>query len=109
MHEKLKISCWLDGDTSIDFERMALVLKASQYAKSRPRQQSILVAASILVLDAAMKKFTEASGKRYPTIVELLEFAGVSKQDIVRLLKIPDEKSMEPIAAAISSGLKKVT
>lgn len=108
-NEMLKIGCLLEGDSAIDFERLSMVLKVGQYGSTRPKQQAAMIGAAMLVLDATKQKCTEMTGKRYPTLVELLEFAGIAKSDINKLLGIhepPGVDSIAPLAAAIAGAGK---
>lgn len=105
--DKTKISCLLEGDRATDFEQLVMVLKVGQYAETRQKQQSLMVGAAILALDMAKQKYTEATGKRYPTLVELLAFAGVAQQDLQNLLglsELPSEASVAALAASITKA-----
>lgn len=102
-----KISCLLEGDRATDFEQLMMVLKVGQYAETRQKQQSVMIGAAILTLDVAKQKYTEATGKRYPTLIELLAFAGVAQQDIQNLLglsELPSEASVAALAASITKA-----
>lgn len=84
--ETLKIACVLEGDSAIDFERLSMVFKSQNYAQNRAKQQAVLVGASMLILDAMMQRYTVETGKRYPSIEEVLEFAGCRAQDVANVL-----------------------
>lgn len=106
-NEALKISCILEGDRAIDFERLSMEFKAGQYKLSRSKQQSAMIGAAMLVMDATKQKCTQATGKRYPTLVELLVYAEISPQDINNLLGVDDsagEESIASLSAAIASA-----
>ncbi|MDR8878071.1 hypothetical protein [Burkholderia multivorans] len=85
----MKLSCHLEGDSALDFERVAMMLKVSKFAPNRPKQQSTLVSAMLLLTDAVMAEFAQRTGRRYPELAELLESAGVKRADIARLLQEP--------------------
>lgn len=111
-NEALKVSCVLEGDSAIDFERLAMEFKVGQYAGTRPKQQAAMIGVAMLVLDASKQKCTAATGKRYPTLVELLEFAGIQRNDINKVLGLvepPGEGDIAPLAAAIAGAGKKDT
>lgn len=82
----LKVSCLLEGDRAIDFERLSMEFNAGQYRLSRSKQQAAMIGAAMLVMDATKQKCTAATGKRYPTLEELLVFAEVEQRDICNLL-----------------------
>lgn len=106
-NDVMKIGCSLEGDSAIDFERLSMVLKAGQYGVTRPKQQAAMIGAAMLVLDATKQQCTQTTGKRYPTLAEVLEFAGIAKSDINKLLGInepPGEDSIAPLAAAIAGA-----
>lgn len=105
----MKINCVLEGDSVIDFERLSMVLKVGQYKETRQKQQAAIIGAALLILDASKQKYTLETGKRYPTLVELLEYAGIARPDINELLGIvepPSDASIASLAAAISGGEK---
>lgn len=107
--EITKISCIIEDDCSIDFERLSMVFKVGQYASNRQKQQSVMIGAAMLVLDATKQKCTDATGKRYPTLVELLEFAGIAQQDINKLLglnELPSEGSIASLRGTVVDGGK---
>lgn len=102
-----KINCILEGDRATDFEQLLMVLKVSQYANTRQKQHSIIVGAAMLVLDATRLKYTESTGKRYPTLIELLEFSGIAQNDIKKLLnlsELSEEGDITALASAINSS-----
>lgn len=106
-NEALKISCYLEGDRAIDFERLSMEFKAGQYKLSRSKQQSAMIGASMLVMDAIRQKCTQATGKRYPTLIELLVFAEIPLRDINNLLGTSEtvsEESIASISASIASA-----
>lgn len=110
--EALKISCVLEGDSAIDFERLAMEFKVGQYAETRPKQQAAMIGVAMLVLDAGKQKCMAATGKRYPTLVELLEFTGIRRNDINKVLGLiepPGEGDIAPLAAAIALAGKEET
>lgn len=82
----MKLNCHLEGDSALDFERLAMTLKVSNFAANRPKQQATLVSAMLLVMDAALAEFAQKTGRRYPELAELLESAGVKRTDVARLL-----------------------
>lgn len=105
--DSTKISCLLEGDRATDFEQLMMVFKVGQYAPTRQKQQSVMVGAAMLVLDAMKQKYTEATGKRYPSLVELLAFSGIAEQDIKNLLglvELPSEASVAALAASIKGS-----
>lgn len=107
--DSIKISCLLEGDSATDFEQLLMVLKVGQYAPTRQKQQSAMVGAAMLVLDATKQKYTEATGKRYPTLVDLLKFAGIAQQDIKNLLglsELPSDESIASLTASITGPNK---
>lgn len=85
--ETLKVSCILEGDSAFDFERIAMVLKVQTYAQNRQKQQAVMVSASMLAFDALIRRFIEETGKRYPTMDEVLSFAGCRESDIDNVLR----------------------
>ncbi|MDH0342095.1 hypothetical protein [Chromobacterium haemolyticum] len=99
--ETLKIACVLEGDSAIDFERLSMVLKSQNYAQNRPKQQAVMVGASLLVLDSMMRRYSDETGKRYPTIEEVLEYAGCREIDVATVLNKPikNEQGQVPIEA----------
>ena len=106
-NEALKISCVLEGDRAIDFERLSMEFKAGQYKLSRSKQQAAMIGAAMLVMDSIKQKCTQATGKRYPTLVELLVFAEIPQRDISNLLGTTgtvDEESIASIGTAIASA-----
>ena len=106
-NEALKISCYLEGDRAIDFERLSMEFKAGQYKLSRSKQQAAMIGASMLVMDAIRQKCTQATGKRYPTLTELLVFAEIPQRDINNLLGTSEtvsEESIASISASIASA-----
>jgi len=111
-NEAIKVNCVLEGDSAIDFERLAMEFKIGQYAGTRPKQQAAMIGAAMLVLDANKQKCAAATGKRYPTLVELLEFAGIQRGDINKVLGLvepPGEGEIGSLAATIAGAGKKDT
>lgn len=102
-NDSTKINCILEGDRATDFEQLLMVFKVGQYAATRQKQQSVMIGAAMLVLDATKRKFTESTGKRYPTMVELLEFAEIAEQDIKSLLGLSELPNVESIASLTAS------
>ncbi|MFM0265625.1 hypothetical protein [Paraburkholderia sediminicola] len=82
----MKLNCHLEGDSALDFERLAMTLKIGNFAPGKPKQQATLVGAMLLVMDAALTEFAEKTGRRYPELAELLESAGVKRTEVARLL-----------------------
>lgn len=108
----LKVSCVLHGDNAIDFERLLMEFKASfkssQYGNARHVQQAALIGTAMLVLDANKRQYAETTGKRYPTLVELLEWLGIPRTDINKALGIPDfpdASTLEPLTEAIAQSI----
>lgn len=93
--ETLKIACVLEGDSAIDFERLSMVFKSQNYANNRPKQQAVMIGAAMLVLDAMMQRCSAETGKRYPSIEEVLEYAGCRTADVDKVLN----KAIVPIDA----------
>lgn len=85
--ETVKVSCLLEGGSALDFERLQMMFKAQAIMPSRSKQQSLLIGAALLVLDAETRRFADSSGRSYPTLGEVLEFAGCRKGDVEALLK----------------------
>lgn len=109
-NDALKVNCVLDGDSAIDFERLAMEFKIGQYAGTRPKQQAAMIGAAMLVLDAMKQRCVAATGKRYPTLAELLEFSGIQRNDINKVLGLtepPSDGDIAPLAAAIAGASKK--
>ncbi|MCM3609160.1 hypothetical protein M4D49_27120 [Cupriavidus pauculus] len=104
--ETLKVSCVLEGDNAIDFERLSMVFKTQSRAPNRPKQQALMVSASLLALDAVLRKFAEEKGKRYPSLAEVLEFAGCRRADVEKLLNgetAPESMPLDALRGAIRS------
>lgn len=107
--DMMKISCVLIGDCAIDFERLSMVLKVGQYGMSRPKQQAAMIGAAMLVLDATQRAYAKETGKRYPSLAELLEFAGIARTDINKLVGVvdlPDESTIGSLATAVAKSGK---
>lgn len=102
-NEILKINTSIADDAAIDFERLQMVFKVPQYAKSKQRQQSIMIGAGMLVLDAMKEKCAQNTGKRYPSLQEVLEFSGIPKTDIEKLLG-NDDGIINPLAEAVAKS-----
>lgn len=104
--ETLKVSCLLEGDSAIDFERLSMVFKAQNHAPSKPKQQAVMVSAALLALDAVLLKFADETGKRYPSLDEVLNFAGCRKVDVEKLLNggsTTDSVPLDALRGAIKS------
>lgn len=106
-NEALKVSCVLEGDRAIDFERLSMEFKAGNYKASRSKQQAAMIGAAMLVLDSVKQKCAHETGKRYPTLVEVLAYAQVPNSDINCLIGVSDavgEESIASISAAIGAA-----
>lgn len=84
--ESVKVSCTLYGDEAIDFERLHMTFKTSSFAPNRSKQHALIISAGMLVLDALSAKYGDQEGKRYPSLEEVLKFAGCRERDIEKLL-----------------------
>jgi len=101
-NEILKINTSIVDDAAIDFERLLMVFKIGKYTKSKQEQQSIMIGAAMLVLDATKEKYAQSSGKRYPTLQEVLEYVNISQADIDKLFGNNDG-ILTTLTAAVAS------
>ncbi len=102
MHaDNLKIGCTLEGDNAIDFERLSMVFKMPSRAPTKQKQQALMIGASLLALDAAMRKYSEETGKRYPSLEEVLMFAGCRPPDVDKLLNGSPAAGVDALKGAI--------
>lgn len=109
-NEVLKVSCALEGDSAIDFERLLMEFNVKQYAGTRPKQQAAILSAALLVLDATKRNYTVSTGTRYPTLVDLLTFVGIPRSDVNKALGLvdpPGEAEVAHLAAAVAAADKK--
>jgi hypothetical protein len=111
-NESHKVSCLLEGDSAIDFERLSMVFKVAQYGQNRPKQQAIMIGVAMLVLDAVKQQCVQQTGKRYPSLIEVLKFIGISDSDIHKALgrvDMPGDDEISSLAAAIANTAPQVS
>jgi len=100
--ENLKINCTLAGDSAIDFGRLALMFKVPTLVTSKQEQQALMLRALLLSFDATVRKFSVETGKRYPSLEEVLEWNGCSLQDIKQLTPESPVAGMDAVKSAIA-------
>ena len=105
--ENVKISCTLTGDSAIDFERLSVMFKVQGLASTRQEQQAMMIRASLLALDASTRKCSEATGKRYPRLEEVLDWNGCSVKDIQKLLLGSPVAGVDAVKSAIAREAKR--
>ena len=85
--ENMKISCNLEGESARDYEMMALLFKVQNIAPNRSKQQSLLISAALLALNALADRYSDNTGNRYGALEDVLKFGGCRVSDIEKLLK----------------------
>lgn len=119
VEDTVRIACTLEGDSAIDFERLLMELKVQQMAPTKQKQHAMLVAVALLVLDACKRSYSSESGKRYPSVEEVLRFAGVGDKDAQRVreailhsgkdqmaAKGPESASESPSGPGVDAGTR---
>ena len=101
--ENLKISCNLEGESARDYEMMALLFKIQNIAPNRSKQQSLLISAALLALNALADRYSDNTGNRYGALEEVLKFGGCRAQDIEKLLKT-SPAAIDAIQGAIGTN-----
>jgi len=100
--ENLKINCTLTGDSAIDFGRLSLMFKVPTLATSKQEQQAVMIRALLLSFDATVRKFSSETGKRYPSLEEVLEWNGCSSRDIKQLTPDSRVAGVDAVKSAIA-------
>jgi hypothetical protein len=100
--ENLKINCTLSGDSAIDFERLSLMFKVPSVATGKQEQQATMIRALLLSFDATVRKFSDETGKRYPSLEEVLKWSGCSAQDIKLLYPNSPAAGVDAVKSAIT-------
>lgn len=102
--DNVKISCNLEGESALDYEKLSMLLKIQSLAPNRPKQQAFLISAALLALDASMTRLCEATGQRYASLEEVLKYAGCRAPDIEKLTKSNADAPIDVLKDAIGNN-----
>lgn len=107
--QTLKISCVLEGDSALDFERLHVTFQVGATRTGRAKQQALLIEAAMLVMEATLTRHTVETGRRYPALADVMRSAGCSEAVIQGLLDAgtrAESSGVGAVKTAISRQIK---